>query len=85
MAFSLEIKPKARKNLNKIAEPHHSRLIAALDKIVASPFSGKALSGNREGEYSIRVWPYRIIYIIRKKELIIVVVEVDHRQSIYKS
>lgn len=79
MAFTLEIKPKARKNLDKITGHYHSRLIAALDGIVANPFSGKALSGDRKGQYSVRVWPYRIIYIIKKQELIIVVVEVDHR------
>ena len=82
MAFTLEIKPKARKNLDKIPEPYHSRLIVALDGIVVNPFSGKALSGDRKGQYSVRVWPYRIIYIIKKKELIILVVEVDHRGHI---
>ena len=82
MAFTLEIKPKARKNLDKIMGSYHSRLIVALDEIVANPFSGKALSGDRKGQYSVRVWPYRIIYIIKKKELIILVVEVDHRGHI---
>lgn len=79
MAYILIIKPRARKNLDKISEPYHSRIIAILDEISVSPFSGKALSGDRIGEYSVRVWPYRIIYTIKKKELVVVVVEVDHR------
>lgn len=79
MAFVIILKPKARKNLDNIGQPYYSRIIAALDEIVVNPFSGKALSGNRKGEYSIRVWPYRIIYTIEKRELVIVVVEVDHR------
>ena len=79
MAFYLQIKPKARKNFNKIPEPYRSRLIATLDEIVANPYHAKALSGDRKGEYSVRVWPYRIIYRIYKQELVIVVVEIDHR------
>ena len=82
MAFILEIKRKARKSLNNISKPYRSRIIAKLDEIVANPFFGKALSGNRKGQYSVRVWPYRIVYIVRKLELIIVVVEVDHRGHI---
>ncbi|MES2060019.1 MAG: type II toxin-antitoxin system RelE/ParE family toxin [Patescibacteria group bacterium] len=79
MAFILEIKPKARKNLDKIPEPYRARIRQMLRAIQGDPFAGKALSGNRKGEYSVRVWPYRIIYLIRKQELIVVVVEVDHR------
>ena len=79
MKFILIIKPKARKNLDNLPEPYHSRIIASLVGISISPFSGKALSGDRKGQYSIRVWPYRIIYTIKKQELVVVVVEVDHR------
>lgn len=79
MAFILEIKPKARKNLDKLPEVYRLRIRQTLREIVSNPFSGKALSGDRKGQYSVRVWPYRIIYIIKKQELIIVVVEVDHR------
>ena len=84
MAFELLIQPKARKSLNKISEPYQSRIIATLDAILANPFFSKALSGDRKGEYSVRVWPYRIIYTIDKKILLIVIIDVDHRQGIYK-
>lgn len=84
MAFVLQIKPKARKNLDKLPENYRIRIIAALDEIVSDPFSGKKLSGNKKGQYSMRVWPYRIIYSIEKNELIIIVIDVDHRQGIYK-
>ena len=84
MAFVLQIKPKARKNLDKIPEDYRTRIIAALDEIVLDPFFGKKLSGKKKGQYSVRVWPYRIIYIILKKELIILVIDVDHRGGVYK-
>ena len=83
MAFVLEIKPKARKNLDKLPEVYRLRIRSTLREIVADPFSGKKLSGNRKGQYSVRVWPYRIIYLIKKTELIILVIDIDHRQGVY--
>lgn len=83
MAFTMQIKPKARKNLDKIPLNYQSRIIAKLDEIVEDPFSGKKLSGKKNGQYSARVWPYRIIYTIEKKELVIIVIDVDHRQGVY--
>ena len=83
MAFVLQIKPKARKNLNKIPEAYRPRIWQALREIEADPFFGKKLSGRRQGQYSVRVWPYRIIYIIKKTELIVLVIDVGHRQGVY--
>ncbi|MEA2088407.1 MAG: type II toxin-antitoxin system RelE/ParE family toxin [Patescibacteria group bacterium] len=84
MAFVLQIKPKARKNLDKIPKNYRARIIAALDAIIQDPFSGKKLSGKKKGLYSFRVWPYRIIYIIKKMELIVFIIDIDHRQGVYK-
>jgi len=84
MVFILQIKPKARKNLDKIPENYRVRIITALDAIVLDPFSGKKLFGKRKDQYSLHVWPYRIIYIIKKTELIVLIINVGHRQGIYK-
>lgn len=83
MAFILQIKPKARKSFDKIPENYRVRIIAVLDEIVLNPFFGKKLFGNKKGQYSIRVWPYRIIYEIHEKELIVLVIDVGHRQGAY--
>ena len=82
MAFSFHLKPKARKNLDRLPEKDRIKVVAVLDIIVREPFAGKKLSGKRQGEYSVRVWPYRIIYTIDKNELLVVVVDVDHRGHI---
>jgi mRNA interferase RelE/StbE len=82
MAFRLQIKKSAEKNLDKLPEDYRLRVLLTLRDIQINPYSGKALSGDRKGQYSARVWPYRIIYTIKKQELIIVVIEVDHRGHI---
>lgn len=84
MAFILQIKPKAEKALDKLPEVYRLRIRQTLRDILFDPFSGKKLSGKKKGQYSARVWPYRIIYHIEKRELIIIVIDIDHRQGVYK-
>lgn len=84
MAFTLRVEPKAQKNIDKLPEQYRLRALHILDEIEANPFFGKKLHGKREGQYSCRVWPYRIIYIIKKTELIVLVIEFGHRGGVYK-
>ncbi len=83
MPYVVEIKPLARKKLDKAPESYRARIIEILGEIALDPFFGKKLSGDRKGQYSVRVWPYRIIYIIKKTELIVLVIDFGHRQGIY--
>ena len=45
---------------------------------------GKPLLYSLKGYYSFRTSSYRIIYTIRKKELVILVVAVGHRREVYE-
>lgn len=83
MAFTLRVKPKARKNIDKLPEQYRKRVLLILDEIEANPFLGKKLHGRREEQYSFWVWPYRIVYKIYKSELLILVIEFGHRQGVY--
>ncbi len=84
MAFTLRLKPKVQKNIDKLPEQYRQRVLEILEAIEADPFAGKKLHGQREGHYSVRVWPYRIIYKIYKNELLIVVIDFGHRGGVYK-
>lgn len=44
---------------------------------------GKALSGNRAGQWRYRVGDYRIIVIIQDNKLVVLVVNVGHRREVY--
>jgi mRNA-degrading endonuclease RelE of RelBE toxin-antitoxin system len=41
------------------------------------------LGGKLKGCYSLRAWPYRIIYQIIKKSLYVAVIRILHRQGAY--
>ncbi|MDO8492979.1 MAG: type II toxin-antitoxin system RelE/ParE family toxin [bacterium] len=84
MAFILKIKPKAEKNLDSLNDEDYNRAMQVLSAIRADPFSGKKLHGKHKDEYTVRVWPFRIIYKIYKQELLISVIKFEHRKDVYK-
>ena len=84
MIYTLRLHPRAEKDLAKLPEKDRSRILATLERLQLDPHIGKKLQGEYEGYFAVRVWPYRIIYTVFKRELVIVVVRIGHRQGIYK-
>lgn len=83
MAFRVLVKNKVRKVIDNLGIRDRWRVSRCLRNLAQDPFSGKKLHGEHQGEYSIRVWPYRIVYKIYKRELIVLVIEFGHRQGVY--
>lgn len=84
MEYQVKLKSRAEKELNNLQRKDYYRVIAALTGLTANLFSGKKLEGECKGYHSIRVWPYRIIYQIYKKELLIFIIRISHRQGAHK-
>lgn len=80
----VRLRPKAEKNLNRILEHIRDRIKQALVVLQDDPYLGKQLYGKFKNRYSINIWPYRIVYEVYKNILLIVVVDIDHRQGVYK-
>ncbi|PIW93472.1 MAG: type II toxin-antitoxin system RelE/ParE family toxin, partial [Candidatus Moranbacteria bacterium CG_4_8_14_3_um_filter_43_15] len=80
MEYHLKVKPSVQKKLERLPKADYYRILAAFSILAQNPFVGKKMKGEYEGSYSYRVWPYRIIYDIYKKELLVLVVRVGHRQ-----
>jgi len=82
--YQIKIKPKAQKEFQKLPKIYQEKVLATFLFIQQNPFCGKKLLGELSGLYSYRLWPYRIIYEIYAKELVILVIRIGHRQKIYK-
>ena len=74
--------PVAQKKITKLSQKDKIKVMRNIRKIVADPHVGKKLKGKLKNLRSTRVWPYRIIYRVFGKILMIVTVE--YRQKIYK-
>jgi addiction module RelE/StbE family toxin len=82
MEFQARLKLKAQRELNNLSPKDYCRAMEAISLIAINPFANKKLRGKYRSCYSYRFWPYRIIYKIYKKELI-VIIDIGHRQDIY--
>lgn len=82
--YQLYIPKSVAKAIQRIPNPWQNRIVKALDAIAVNPFYGEKMMGKLADKRKIRVWPYRIIYRIDEKSKIVIVVEVGHRQGIYK-
>jgi len=87
VSWEVELSPDAAKWLRK-ADPETARRIrAALRAITTldSPRSrGKALTGGLSGLWRYRVGNYRVVCDLRDALLVVLVIDIDHRSSIYE-
>ena len=83
MEYQLLLRPRAIKELRKLPKAGHVRVTNVLIALSRNPYMGKKLAGEFKDYHSLRVWPYRIVYWIYKKELLVIVLRISHRQGIY--
>jgi len=79
--YKIIFKKKAEKEFKKLPRSFQGRVSVVLTAITNDPFLGKKLHGEYENYYSVKVWPYRIIYRILKDEIVIIVVKIKHRKD----
>ena len=87
MNWTIEVDVQAQRALRKLDPPTARRLRDALRGIATleDPRSkGKALTGPLKGYWRYRVGRYRIVCDIRDAELIIVAVDLGHRNHLYE-
>jgi len=59
------------------------KISLGLQKLSKNPRAGKKLKGKLNDTYSIRIWPYRILYEFNSKRDIIIT-DIGHRKEIYR-
>ena len=84
MPYTVVIPKNVQKDLAKIDQRYQGRISLALVGLANNPYSGKKLEGEYQGQFVLRVWPYRIIYEIRQRELVVLIIRIGHRPGGYK-
>lgn len=83
MRYQIQLLEKAKKELDKIPFVYQQKIFKSFKLLSQSPFLGKKLKGELKGYYSLKIWPYRIIYGVDKKRLALIIFKIGHRQGIY--
>ena len=82
--YSIKYTKEAKKKIEKLDKSIRLVIKKAIESLSSNPYKGKPLSYDLAGLYSLRTSDYRIIYRIKEKQLIIIVITVGHRREIYK-
>jgi len=84
MSYQIVIPKPAQKQLDNITKIERDRLIVTLRSLVDDPRpSGVKKLKGYDNTYRVRVGDYRIIYEIKDRELIVLLLSVSHRKDAY--
>ena len=81
--MNVELTKKAKRQLGNLPKSEAKKVARKLFQLERSPFTGKKLAGKLQTRYSLKAWPYRIIYVVDKRRKIVQVEIIEHRQGVY--
>jgi len=85
MAHTIRITEAAEKVFINLARPVQTRIRQAIDSLADDPRpSGVKKLKGPDGFYRVRIGDYRIVYDIRDKELVVIIIRIGHRKEIYR-
>jgi len=88
LAWTVKFSTRAVKSLKRIDGPNQELILKFMTEKVAKnpdPISlAKKLSGNLGDFYRFRLGDYRIVCEVQNQELIILILQIGHRQNIYQ-
>ncbi|PIU03693.1 hypothetical protein COT44_01850 [Candidatus Shapirobacteria bacterium CG08_land_8_20_14_0_20_39_18] len=80
----LILSKNAEDNFCRIPKSEQKKINTKLHLLRENPLSDKPLTGELQGLWSLRAWPYRILYEFKQKEKVIIIHRILHRQGAYK-
>jgi len=83
--YSLKFKKSVAKDLRSIPNADVKRILTRIEALVENPRAEGCVKLSAQERYRVRQGVYRIVYEIRDDQLIIQIVKVAHRSSVYKS
>ena len=85
MAYTIEIAPRAERDIKALHLPVRRRIGHKLDQLATDPrpHGCVKLAGNLD-LYRIRAGDYRILYQVKAEVLLVLIVRVGHRRDIYR-
>ena len=84
MAYRLEFTPGANRQFRKLPKNLQARLTPHLDALTQNPRPSGIEKLKGEEGYRLRVGDYRVLYEVRDKALLVLVVRVGHRREVYR-
>lgn len=84
MAYDVSFSRKGERSFRKLPRDIQERCIVHLEALAVDPRAPGVKKMVGAPYYRARLGQYRIIYEIRDKKMLVLVVEIDHRSSVYR-
>ena len=85
MKWVVRLDGRTRKALDGLPGDLRVRLVRKLLALEANPRpSGVEKLSGMDGIYRVRVGDWRIVYAIRDRELVVIVIRIGHRREVYR-
>ncbi len=84
-SYRVEVKPSARKELERLSNQVIARITRRLEALAsnARPPGCKKLKGGDQ-EWRVRVGDYRVVYTVDDQKLLVEVTRIRHRSEVYE-
>lgn len=85
MAYRIELTPRAARDFKSLDGPIRERIARRIDSLAENPYPQgiKKIEGE-DALYRLRVGDYRILYQVKRKILLVLIVGIGHRRDIYR-
>jgi mRNA interferase RelE/StbE len=84
MTYRILYTQEAARRIGELDGVIKERIRKAIIRISEHPELGKGLTGILSDRWSYRVGDWRILYKLRKSELVILILTVGHRREVYR-
>jgi mRNA interferase RelE/StbE len=86
MTYRIELLSAARRDLAALPRQVRDRIAAKIELLAIDPRppGAKALQGEARGLMRIRLEDWRVVYRVRDRELVVLVVMAAHRSEVYR-
>lgn len=82
--YRLLMTKQADKQFENLPKKDQKRVQASFEVLRENPTAGKLLEGKYKGFRTLRIWPYRIIYVVDHGIITVTVVKIGHRKDVYR-
>ncbi|TGD70332.1 type II toxin-antitoxin system RelE/ParE family toxin [Mangrovimicrobium sediminis] len=82
--FKITFKKSVAKDLRSIPPADVKRILQRIDMLAENPRGEGCVKLSAQERYRVRQGVYRVVYEVRDESLIILVVKVAHRSSVYR-
>ncbi len=84
--YQIAFTPAARRQLASLDPPMQRRVARGIEALgtVPRPPGAEVLKGG-DGELRIRIGDWRVIYVLRETELLVLVIKIGHRRDVYRA